>query len=58
MGTRGAVRDLRIVNNSWDYGPVLITDTGCGPITAWDAQVVEVDSAFQPTRTVRSLSCR
>jgi len=58
LGTRGSVQGLKIVNNSWDFGPILITDAGCGAISPWEAKVVEVDSAFRVTRTVRALPCR
>jgi hypothetical protein len=57
LGTRGSVQGLKIVNNSWDYGPILISDAGCGAISPWEAQVVEVDSAFNVTRTVRTVAC-
>jgi hypothetical protein len=57
MGTRGKVQGLKIVNNSWDFGPILITDAGCGAISPWEAQVVEVDSSFNVTRTVRKVPC-
>ena len=58
LGTRGSVQGLKIVNNSWDHGPILISDAGCGAISPWEAQVVEVDSAFNVTRTVRAVACR
>jgi hypothetical protein len=57
LGTRGSVQGLKIVNNSWDFGPILITDAGCGAISPWEAKVVEVDSAFNVTRTVRAVAC-
>jgi hypothetical protein len=57
LGTRGSVQGLKIMNNSWDYGPILISDAGCGAISPWEAAVVEADSAFHVTRTVRRLAC-
>ena len=58
MGTRGSVQGLKIVNESWSYGPMDITDTGCAPITPWEAKVVEADASFRVTSTVRDLPCR
>jgi hypothetical protein len=58
LGTRGSVQGLKIVNGSWSFGPILITDTGCGPISPWEAKVVEADAAFRVTSTVRDLPCR
>jgi hypothetical protein len=57
MGVPGSVQGLKIVNNSWRYAPTSITDSGCGVISPWEAQVVEVDGNWRVTKTVRSLSC-
>lgn len=58
LGTRGTVRGLKIVSRSWDYGPVLITDAGCGAIRSWDAHIVKINSKFHVTRTLRRVGCR
>ena len=58
MGTPGSVQALKIVNNSWGYGPSLITDTGCGAINPWEASIVDITPDYQIARTVRSLPCR
>jgi hypothetical protein len=57
MGTRGSVRGLKVVDGSWVYAPIDITDAGCGAISSWDAQTVEVDGDWRVTRAVRDLSC-
>jgi hypothetical protein len=57
MGTPGSVQGLKIVNGSWGYGPIDITDAGCGAISPWDAQIVEADANWHITRTVRNLNC-
>jgi hypothetical protein len=57
MGTPGSVQGLKIVNSSWRYGPIDITDAGCGAISPWDAQIVNVDANWRVTGTVRNLNC-
>ena len=49
----GSVRGLRVVDGSWFYGPV---DVVCSRLTAWQADVVRIDPAWQTT-TVRTLPC-
>lgn len=58
MGTPGSVRGLKIVDGSWTYAPIEITDAGCGAISPWDAEIVDVDADWRVTRTVRSVPCR
>lgn len=58
MGTPGSVQGLKIVNNSWDFGPVSIVDAGCGAISPWEAKIVEVDANWNITREVRNQPCR
>ena len=58
LGTPGSVQGLKIVNNSWTYGPILITDTGCGVISPWEAKIVEADPTFKVVSTVRDQPCR
>jgi hypothetical protein len=49
------VRNLRIANNSWIYGPL---DAKCSVISAWEAKIVNVDwQTYQPTSVVRDLPC-
>lgn len=57
LGTPGSVQGLRIVNNSWGFGPILIDGPGCSVITPWEAKVVTVDANWQVTRVVRDLPC-
>ena len=57
LGTRGSVQGLKIVNQSWDFGPILISDAGCGAVSPWEAKIVEVNSAFHVTKTVRGVPC-
>ena len=52
-GMPGPVRNLKIVNNSWGYGPI---DVRCSVVTGWNTQIVTVDSAWQPTN-VRAQAC-
>jgi hypothetical protein len=52
-GMPGTVRNLKIVNNAWGYGPINVR---CSALTSWDAEIVTIDSAYQPT-TVRSQAC-
>jgi hypothetical protein len=58
MGTPGSVQNLKIVNNAWGNGPINITDTGCGPISPWQAQIVTATASQLVTGTVRNLPCR
>jgi hypothetical protein len=58
LGTPGSVQGLRIVNNSWGFGPIIIDGPGCSAITPWEAKIVTVDANWQPTRVVRDLPCR
>lgn len=50
----GSVRSLRVVDGSWEYGPI---DVKCSLLTAWDAEIVTIGPDYQPTHTVRSLPC-
>lgn len=53
-GMPGSVRGLKIVEGSWGYGPI---DVRCSVLTAWEAQVVKIDTAYQIASSVRSQSC-
>jgi Bacterial TSP3 repeat len=54
MGTPGTVRNLKIVDQSWGYGPI---DVKCSALSAWDASLVTITSNYQIARTVRSQPC-
>jgi Bacterial TSP3 repeat len=51
----GSVTGLRIVNDSWVYGPLAEMD--CSVLSPWDAKLVTIDSNYQVTATVRDLPC-
>lgn len=57
MGTPGSVQGLKIVNDSWRFGPILISDAGCGAISPWEAQIVNADANWRVTGTVRTVRC-
>jgi hypothetical protein len=50
----GAVRSLRVVDGSWEYGPI---DVKCSLLTTWDAQIVTIGPDYQPTSIVKTLPC-
>jgi Bacterial TSP3 repeat len=54
MGTAGSVSDLRIVDGSWEFGPV---DVKCSALNGWDAQIVKVNADYQVVKTVRPARC-
>ncbi len=45
-GMPGTVRNLKIVRNEWGWGPI---DVRCSVMSVWEAQIVTIDSAWQPT---------
>jgi hypothetical protein len=49
------VTGLRIVNNSWVYGP--LGDMDCSAISPWEAKLVTIDSNYQVTGIVRDQPC-
>jgi len=53
-GMPGPVKNLNIIEGSWVYGPV---DVNCSVVTAFQAQVVKLDSAGQPVSTGKNISC-
>lgn len=53
-GVPGTVRGLRVVDQSWGYGPVNVK---CSVVTAWEASIVRVDVDNTITATVRTLPC-
>lgn len=54
LGMPGAVSNLGIVDRSWGYGPIEVKS--CSALTRWNANVVTLDSAGQPS-AVRALAC-
>ncbi|MBH5398262.1 hypothetical protein HZZ13_10725 [Bradyrhizobium sp. CNPSo 4010] len=54
LGMPGSVLGLRIVHGSWGYGPI---DVKCSVVRGWEAMIVTIDSANQPTRDVRAQPC-
>jgi len=55
QGVAGSVTGLRIVNNSWVYGP--LGDMDCSAISPWEAKLVTIDSNYQVTGIVRDQQC-
>jgi hypothetical protein len=55
QGLRGSVTGLRVVNNSWVYGP--LDDMVCSVLSHWDAKLVTIDSRYRIARVVRSQRC-
>ena len=53
-GMPGTVRGLKVVDGSWGYGPI---DVRCSVVTAWEAQIVKVDTNYQVTSSVRTQAC-
>ena len=53
LGMPGPVRNLKIVDRSWGYGPI---DVKCSAVTAWDAKIVTLGANGQPT-DVRTQPC-
>jgi hypothetical protein len=51
----GSVTGLRIVNNSWDYGP--LGEMDCSVLSPWEAELVNIDANYQVTSVVRDLAC-
>lgn len=57
MGTPGSVRGLKIVDGSWRYDAILMTDAGCAGAKPWEAKIVTVDSNWKITKTVADQPC-
>ena len=53
LGTRGTVRNLHIINNSWVYGPISVA---CGLLSSWQASVSTFDANGQPV-VARAQAC-
>ena len=54
LGVRGAVSGLKVVDDSWDYGPI---DVACSALRSWEASIVTITSKYQIARTVRRQPC-
>jgi hypothetical protein len=52
----GSVTGLRIVSNSWVYGP--LTEMDCSVLSPWEAKLVTIDSNYQVSRVVGDQPCR
>ncbi|MDK1374015.1 MULTISPECIES: hypothetical protein [unclassified Sinorhizobium] len=53
LGMTGSVRDLKIVNESWGYGPI---DVKCTLVPTWSAKIVSIDADGQPV-DLRAQTC-
>jgi hypothetical protein len=49
----GSVTGLKVLDNSWGYGPVTANCPGLNP---WEAKIVRIDANYQPTN-LRNLPC-
>ena len=49
-----SVRNLKVVDKSWGYGPI---EVDCPKLSVFDAQTVTIDANYQPTKTVKKLTC-
>lgn len=54
LGTTGTVNVLRVVNNSWIFGPV---DVDCSQVSQWDARKVTIDSNYAVTADNGAITC-
>ena len=54
LGVPGTVSGLRIVDDAWGYGPIAVR---CSLLSGWDASIVNIDSNYQVTSTLRSQPC-
>jgi hypothetical protein len=54
QGVPGSVTGLRIVDDSWVYGPI---DSACSDISPWEAKIVTVDAGYRITGVVRNQRC-
>ena len=54
LGMPGAVRGLKIANDSWTFGPI---DVMCSTVPSWQADIVTIDANYRPTTTVRAQPC-
>lgn len=55
LGVPGTVRGLKIVDDSWHYGPV---DVRCSGVTGWEAQLVTITPDYQVSGVRGTQACR
>jgi hypothetical protein len=55
QGLPGSVTRLRIVNDSWVYGP--LGDMVCSALSRWEAKLVTIDASYRIARVVREQRC-
>jgi hypothetical protein len=54
LRTPGSVRDLDVVDHTWDYAPLDVT---CSRFSHWDAKLVDIDADYKVTRVDQRLAC-
>jgi len=52
-GMPGSVKNLKVVDGEWGYGPISVK---CSTVSNWQASVVRLNASGQPT-TVRAVGC-
>ena len=55
LGTPGSVSGLKVVKDSWDFGPIYVPE--CSLLSHWDARIVKITPEYQVRRNVRPLRC-
>jgi hypothetical protein len=50
----GTVSNLKVVDDSWEFGPIDVT---CAGITSWEAKIVTIDSDYRITSVVEDQPC-
>jgi hypothetical protein len=50
----GSIKGLRIVKDSWVFGPIR---NACSAISAWEAKIVEINADYEVTSVARRLPC-
>jgi hypothetical protein len=54
LGMPGVVRDLNVVQDSWEYGPI---DVNCPAVSEWDAEIVRLVAEGTKAKSVRNQRC-
>lgn len=54
LGVPGPVSGLRIVKDSWVFGPI---DVACSQVSSWNASIVTIDADYQVASTVKAQPC-
>ncbi len=54
LGVPGSVTGLKIVNRSWEFGPI---DVACSLLSRWEADIVTITSNYQIKKTLRAQRC-